>query len=473
MGFEEISNEELKIQNIITNLYKWMREKNYDIKTNSLLELINSPNPFEGRCVIASENIKHDQIIAEMPISLLINYRFVFEKFELKSFCEWSCEQKQPINRLDALYLFLIDELIDSNSNYHSFVVSMPQTYDSPEYFEDSVVDCLPNYLRTIVSKRRDLLSKKFQHLKELLIQFNTHTKTLKSLSENFSFELFRWAFCSVNTRCFHFDEENVDDLDLQYVNKLFGSLNRNLDKNTHKDQVYEVNNSLCCLIPCLDFMNHSHNSNAYGEFNQETKTFTLTAIEKRDDNESEYAIKKDEQIYVQYGSHDNRTLFIEYGFILMENCYDYFEFDRDDFNCLLNIKTKEDDLLTLINVNKINISDLNCNNDGPSWSVLKTLDFVCYLNETSNEKDSKKAKKLKQNDTSSINHIREIKLLYEKVLVNYKNQLEEATNKFSSKDVGSNYHLTLSRNLCKLQLEIIEKNLILVSSNEAWLLLF
>lgn len=472
MGFEKISKEELNIQDIISNLYLWMNDKNFNIETNSFFELINSPNPFEGRCVVASDNIKHDQIIAEIPIDFLINYRFALKKIELKKFFEWCCEKKQQLSRLDALYLFLIDEIINSNSEYHSFVISMPNSYDSPEYFDDNVVECLPFYLKEIVTSRRETLRRKFQRLKEFLGDFCNETNTLIYLNEKLSFELFRWAFCSVNTRCFHFDEENIDDLDLNYVNKLFGSLNRNLDKNTHKDQVYEVNNSLCCLIPCLDFMNHSYNSNAYGEFNQDNNKFTLTAIEKRDGNNSEYAIRKGQQIYVQYGSHNNRTLFIEYGFILMDNSFDLFEFDKKDFIKFLSSKSKEDDLLTLINQNRIDLSDLNCNKDGPSWSVLKTLDFICYLNDKSNENNSKKNKKVKQNDISNINYIQEIKALFEKTLLNYKNQLEEAIQKLGYQD-SSNYHVTLSRNLCELQLEIIQKNLTLVNDNEAWLLLF
>ncbi len=41
--------------------------------------------------------------------------------------------------------------------------------------------------------------------------------------------------------------------------------------------------------------------------------------------------ISVDDQIYGTYGYYDNKTLLIEYGFILEDNSYDYVSFDRND----------------------------------------------------------------------------------------------------------------------------------------------
>lgn len=37
----------------------------------------------------------------------------------------------------------------------------MPKNYDSPEYFDDTIVEYLPYFLKATVTKRREIIEKK------------------------------------------------------------------------------------------------------------------------------------------------------------------------------------------------------------------------------------------------------------------------------------------------------------------------
>jgi hypothetical protein len=72
--------------------------------------------------------------------------------------------------------------------------------------------------------------------------------------------------------------------------------------------------------------MNHSLESNAHGylDTNNNQKCFILKSKDS--------IIKKNDQIYVTYGCHDNKTLLIEYGFVLDNNPNDRIEFQKEYF---------------------------------------------------------------------------------------------------------------------------------------------
>ena len=60
----------------IKSLTDWMLRNKLDIETKHSLKLIKSKHEFEGRCVIATENLEPNTTLIEIPVEFMINYRF-------------------------------------------------------------------------------------------------------------------------------------------------------------------------------------------------------------------------------------------------------------------------------------------------------------------------------------------------------------------------------------------------------------
>ena len=449
---------------IIKNLCEWLEKKNFVIENVNLFE---SDDLSEGRCILSAKNFNENDIILQIPLNLMINYTNSIDNLDLRHFYEWCSDSNTftyRLTRLDALYLYLIYEYSDSNSHLSHFIASLPKVYDTPENFDLNLISALPLRLRQIIEVRLDKLKFRFENIKTLLNGFTKSveiSETFKKLVENFSFSLFNWIYCSVNTRCFHLDElDFIDDNNkINLLNRLFGNLNRSIDKTQFKSEGQEVDNELCCLIPYLDFMNHSFNlSNVNCYFDKTSKSYLLQA--KND-------ISIGSQIYGTYGYYDNKTLLTEYGFILEENPYDNVSFDK----CGIMKLEKLDDNLGFekfwqeIIKHKLN-SDLTCNLDsGPSWSLLKLIDYlICF--ERNNE--------CQFIDYDFISEPNDIKLEFQKLLENYKTEVDDSLNKLKKIDLNSNkYHLAVSIKFCELQLDIIKKNFVISNDQDSWILLF
>ncbi|CAF5105866.1 unnamed protein product, partial [Rotaria sp. Silwood1] len=125
-------------------------------------------------------------------------------------------------------------------------------------------------YPRQLIDKMKKHLNKYNQSRNKFLNYTNDH---------------FQWAYYTINTRCVHFDMEI-----------------------SSKDQDDNL-----CLIPYLDFVNHSIEPNTISKFNSLNRSYEIHTIK---------SINYNEQITFLYNPHSNIDLFIEYGFVLLINPY-------------------------------------------------------------------------------------------------------------------------------------------------------
>lgn len=269
----------------IPNFKAWMAKENFTIETDSALRLINSKNKNEGRCIISTKDYDSDKHIFSIPFKFLINYRASFKHPNLVEFFEWSLVNSLDyrLTRLDALYLCLMYQRSDSESELYGFIHSMPLEYDTPEYFEDSLLKLLPQNLHNSVEHRINSLENKFNTLKSLLCDFikfknKDSSELIQCLVNNFNKDSFTWVFNSVNSRCFHLNDTKIcDKKDLELSIKLFGPLVK--PKNAvkanasfkefekHRLDIEDYNNNMCCLIPYVDMLNHSLEPNCKFQF--------------------------------------------------------------------------------------------------------------------------------------------------------------------------------------------------------------
>lgn len=121
-------------------------------------------------------------------------------------------------------------------------------------------------------------------------------------------------------------------------------------------------------------------------------------------------------------------------------------------------------------------LNDLSCyNNDGPSWSLIRTLNLLNYLNEA-----NKDDLELDEFDTNEIACVDEIKRLYLKLLTKYRGFLNETCLQklqtyADSCTVNSveHYMAHMSLKLAQSHLNIVEFNLNLVNDDTQWETLF
>jgi hypothetical protein len=135
---------------------------------------------------------------------------------------------------------------------------------------------------------------------------------------------------------------------------------------------------------------------------------------------------------------------------------------------------------------------DFSCNSStGPSWFLLKMLDLISFINNSRLadiiiESPKKKIKsKLGQlaSRVKTYNYSDEslnpelIKPLFVSLLNKYKTNLGLAITRLENYKTSTmqknNYHVDMSIEFCKLQLEIIEFNLTLANDSESWKAIF
>lgn len=172
---------------------------------------------------------------------------------------------------------------------------------------------------------------------RQLLHSMNKHLKKFGQSREKFAQyddEDFLWAYYVINTRSVH--------------------LNMDIDSKDQDDNL--------CLIPYLDFVNHSIDPNTISKFNPLTCSYEIYSIK---------SIQTDEQITFLYNPHSNIDLFIEYGFVLSSNPSNFIHIDNE----LQQILTKEQ-VETFRSFNYWNSLEFYSGNNELSWTVIKAIEL-------------------------------------------------------------------------------------------------
>jgi len=177
--------------------------------------------------------------------------------------------------------------------------------------------------------------------------------------------------------------------------------------------------------------------------------------------------IRKNDQIYITYGAHDNRTLLVEYGFFLAKNHVDKITLREEDFDGLLGgeMGSVADRLWAEVNGCQL-LYDLSVFAEGPSWCVLKVLDLVVQMSGAGRKK-KKKVQKASAN-YELVSSPARIGQLFVEVMRAYEREFEACLA-----GLGESRHGRMVRRFVEVELELVRTNLEMARDEKRWMELF
>lgn len=221
----EVENDDLGSK--VSNLSNWMRQNGLEENHISSIDVQVSNVSSEGRCLMANRRFSVGSPLIQIPNKFLINYRFALADSKLNSFFQWysstQIDKPRRLTRYDALLLLLINSRLNPHSSEFmgKFAATLPSDFDTPEYFDPELVELLPKHVKFEVKSRLSELRDKYE---SLLKQFERYADLFEM--GKFTWDLFKWAFCSMNSRVFYMDEKEVCKSDeIELGREYFGDL--------------------------------------------------------------------------------------------------------------------------------------------------------------------------------------------------------------------------------------------------------
>ncbi|BET01383.1 ATP-Hypothetical protein cassette subfamily B, member 7 [Nesidiocoris tenuis] len=312
-----------------------------------------------GRGMMAKENIPAGTILASLPASALITARTVADSPLAEVFLNTSaCFSTQQV-----LSSFLVlQKHLGEDSDWFAYVNILPLQYFSPVFATSDLIDAFPP---TIVHKILRMQTK-IDHLHSSLMGAVGQSRCphcSKLYSELFTFDEFRWAWFTVNSRSVY----------------LSPSVNKPCDI-----QLSDPNN--IALAPFLDMINHSDLAKVNVLFDEANSTYSIVTL---------VPYKKHQEVFINYGSHSNEKLYLEYGFVLPSNCNDSVAFTFEEIvnavrSVVVEINPLPKNRYCFLKSHGF-FSDLYCGRDGLSWNA-RALIYVLVQPETLSIADIQKS---------------------------------------------------------------------------------
>ncbi|KAK1905519.1 SET domain containing protein 4 [Dissostichus eleginoides] len=253
---ESITQSGMNQDNALLSYQQYVRLKKF-LHQRGFTSTLLQPALFTdtGRGLQALKTIKSGELIISLPESCLLTTSTVLNSYLGPYIKSW----RPRISPLLALCVFLVCERHRGEaSDWFPYIDVLPKTYTCPAYFSDDVMAVLPTSVqRKALDQREEVRGIHSSHL-----------------------SLFRWAWCSVNTRSVFMSHPSSDFL--------FGQ------------DVY-------ALAPFLDLLNHRPDVQVKASFNEVSRCYEIRSVS---------GTLRYEQAFINYDSHDSQRLMMEYGFV-------------------------------------------------------------------------------------------------------------------------------------------------------------
>ncbi|XP_026865949.2 SET domain-containing protein 4 isoform X1 [Electrophorus electricus] len=326
---EVAQNATLSHEDHFVNLRRWLKERGFNSRS-----LIPASFTDTGRGLMATRPIKAGNILISLPETCLLTTSTVLKSYMGEYIKRW----KPPVSPLQALCSFLIAERHHAAASAWSpYIKVLPTSYTCPAYFSDDILDLLPWGIRKKASGQKE-------RVRELYLYSRPFFSSLQPLfslpvEDLFTYDAFRWAWCSVNTRTVYMEHAQSDCL-------------------SREGNDY-------ALAPYLDLLNHSPNVQVEAGFNKVSRCYEIRSIQ---------GCRRFQQAFICYGPHDNQRLLLEYGFVAPGNLHRVVYVDVGALMLCLHKGDKQLQQKLLFLEENGFLSDLTFGADGPSWRLMTAL---------------------------------------------------------------------------------------------------
>ncbi|XP_034041593.1 SET domain-containing protein 4 [Thalassophryne amazonica] len=285
-----------------------------------------------GRGLQALKAIKPGQLLVSLPESCLLMTSTVLDSYLGSYIKSW----KPRLSPLLVLCVFLVCEQHRGEaSDWFPYINILPSKYSCPAYFTDDVISVLP-----LTVQRRALQQR--EAVREIHSSNQDFFRSLQPIlsepvNDVLTFEALRWAWCSVNTRSVFMPRPSSHFLSGPDV---------------------------CALAPFLDLLNHRPDMQVSAGFCDTTRCYEIRTVS---------GIRRHQQAFINYGSHDNHRLLLEYGFIAPSNPHSMVYVDTDLLCDVLRGDRSLEQKLKFLRENDF-LRDLSVSADGPGWRLMTAL---------------------------------------------------------------------------------------------------
>ncbi|GAA5814053.1 hypothetical protein MFLAVUS_007543 [Mucor flavus] len=257
----------------------WLHENNFP---ESKLALANFTNT--GRGMMATSDIEAGEVIVSVPRKFLITNDSLTKIYGSK--------HALGPHQLLALHLVLVSR--DKQSWWKPYMDLLPIHFNTmPVKYAKVLVGHLPTALKEQVLQQKENIEQDYLNC----------IKYLNTRNETMTREEYEWAWLCVNTRCIH--------MTIMDGTAKGGSI---------------------ALAPMLDFLNHTSEAKIESGFNVRNQCFEIKTLTP---------YNKGEQVYINYGPHDNLAILKEYGFVLSQNSYNFVLLDKEVWDLYSEVESK------------------------------------------------------------------------------------------------------------------------------------
>ncbi|XP_066934186.1 SET domain-containing protein 4-like [Clytia hemisphaerica] len=317
----------------IKELFIWSLNNGVQIRGLTIKDF-----PLSGRGVMTTRHINKNDLIIKIARRFLITFDTVLTSMK------W-CIRDESNHGLTAKDLFLFFILVEKwkgkASKFRIYIESIPETYTTPSCIPESKASLLPDFVSLERNKQRAKIAGHFKRLTHFLTAYQSKMK-----EKRLNFDDVMWAWNVVNTRSVYLNPRN---------------LTCSLDAFTKLSEVDFA------LAPLLDMLNHESGAQVEAKFNTKSNHYEIRTFD---------SYEPKEQVFINYGSHGNRMLFFEYGFILPNNIHAVCPISRHLFliHFPMNSQCQDSELLKI----GISLEKMNCTREGYfNWAFINAAHIL------------------------------------------------------------------------------------------------
>lgn len=284
--------------------------------------------PETGRGLMALKYIAAGEILVSIPREFMINCQDVLNNHTLRTAFE---QTRKKFTSIEILAVFLLyNKALKEKSPWIPYISSLPLQFS---LFSDvGEASYYPKFIAKLLVSQ----------LKNFTDSCSSIKRVCQCLSLDATDQEAGWAFMAVNSRTVYLELEGSCSL------------------------LKSEDSGSCALAPYLDLINHSHKASVNVLLDKSDNCYKII---------TNVPYKRHQEVFINYGPHDNASLFVEYGFYLPNNPHDGYPISVDDVFMLLSrlplLKTSSHHhLLGKLASSLEESKNMFLAKDGPSWSL-------------------------------------------------------------------------------------------------------